>query len=107
MFAYAAVLPVLRGWTCARGVMGWRMVRGEGVGNGVDQHHITNGVNSRPWNHEERSWGMCLRMCRRAACAARALLYLNPQKVVIVGASVHIGEAPRGHLALGLVGDII
>ena len=65
MFAYAAVLPVLRGWTCARGVMGWRMVRGEGVGNGVDQHHITNGVNSRPWNHEERSWGMCLRMCRR------------------------------------------
>ena len=42
------------------------------MGNGVDQHQITNGVGCRPWNHQERSWGMCLRMCPRAACAARA-----------------------------------
>ena len=26
---------------------------------------------------------------------------VNPQKVVMVGASVHIGWAARGHLALG------
>ena len=55
MLAYAAVLPVLSGWTCARGIMGWRMVREERVGNGVDQHQITNGVGCRPWNHPEPS----------------------------------------------------
>ena len=31
----------------------------------------------------------------------RALVYLTLQKVVMVGASVHIGGAPRGCLALG------
>ena len=64
--------PVLKGWTCARDIVGWRMLRGERVGNGVDQHQMTNGAGCRPWNHQERSWGMCLRMCPRAACAARA-----------------------------------
>ena len=54
---------------CKGHVVGWCMVWGERVQNGVEQHHITNGVGIHPWNHRERSWGTCLRMCRRVACA--------------------------------------
>ena len=42
-----------------------------------------------------------LLQCSSRFLCSWTLLYLNPQKVVIVGASVHIRWATRGHLALG------
>ena len=46
-----------------------------------------------------RGSGRCLKHLWRLRM--RPLRSLNPQKVVMVGASVHIGWAARGHLALG------